>query len=87
MKTTIVNFSYFEISTGMGTLRRTNILYSIEDQVCSSGRYKVPFMPGLHSRQGSTRQDENESVKSIFVLSSTLSTCSCLVSKLSETSW
>ncbi len=29
-------FSYFEISTVMGTLRRT-------DQDCSSERYKVPF--------------------------------------------
>ncbi len=32
-----------------------------------------------------TAQDENESVKDTFVFSVTFSTCSCLISKLSET--
>ncbi len=35
-------------------------------------------MHGLHSRQDSARQDENESVKGTFVSSSTLSTSSYL---------
>ncbi len=37
-------------------------------------------MPGLHSHRDSMRQDENESMKVTFVSSSTLSTCSRLVS-------
>ncbi len=39
-------------------------------------------MPRLHSHRDSTGQGENNSVKGTFVSSSTLSTCSCLISKL-----
>ncbi len=41
-------------------------------------------MPGLYSHRDSMRREENQSVKSTFVLSLMFSTCSCLVSKLLE---
>ncbi len=37
------SFTYFEISTEIGTLRHKDILYSIDDKGCSSERYQVPL--------------------------------------------
>ncbi len=72
------------IITLQSFLDRKNLLICKEDVLIF---FPWIVMPGLHSCWDSTRQDENESVKGTFVSSSTLSTCSHLVLKISEICW
>ncbi len=56
-------------------------------ELVPSQRNRACLMSGLHSYRDSTKQDEKESVKGTFVSFSTLSICSYLVLKISETCW